>query len=127
MIYTQARRRAMNAAVRNMYPDIRFHESSNGIPVMECDTLPRGAVRIEDAFELMSRVNEHCVRKDGMGNDMTDYGKALPVFILSFELTGNHSQNKRTYYRVNYVSPSEKSQETAAGYIKDGKLFAVIK
>ena len=122
MVYTQQRRRAMNKAVRAMYPDICFYESPNGIPVMECSTLPEGARRMEDADELFRKVDSHCVRTNEIGMTMPDYGKALPVFIRSMEING---RSTRHFYRVNYVSVSSLSKEKAAQYISEGKLYAV--
>lgn len=123
MIYAQQRRRAMNKAVRALYPDTKFTESANGIPVMECSTLPKGAVRMDDACDLFRMVSEHCVREDAMGRQTADYGKALPVFIRSMEINGKAI---RHFYRVNYVSVSEASKERAAEYIAEGKLYAVM-
>lgn len=123
MIYTQQRRRAMNKAVRTMYPDIDFYESPDGIPVMECGQLPKGAALITDTDTFIARVNEHCIRTNEVGLHMTDFGKTLPVFIRSMELTG---KDTRHFYRVNYVSASEASQNKAAEYIAEGKLYAVI-
>ena len=123
MIYTQQRRRAMNKAVRTLYPDIDFYESPNGIPVMECGTLPEGAVRILNPDEFLQRVNEHCLQRNDIGLLKTDFHKALPVFIHSMELVGRET---RHYYRVNYVSMSGASQQKAVEYIEDGKLYAVV-
>lgn len=114
----------MNKAVRALYPDIYFYESPNGVPVMECRQLPQGAKRMDDADDFLRMVREHCVRADAMGRDIADYGKALPVFIRSMELDG---REERYYYRVNYVSISEKSLEKAAEYIAEGKLYAVVR
>lgn len=123
MIYTQQRRRAMNKAVRALYPNVSFHESPDGIPVMECNTLPQGARRIDIADELFSKVDKHCVRINDMGTHIPDYGKAFPVFIQSMELT---DKSVRHFYRVNYVSPSDASKMRAAEYIAEGKLYAII-
>ena len=122
MIYTQARRRALNKALRNLYPNVDFYESPNGIPVMECSTLPEGARRIADADEFISRVKEDCAHLNEMGTRVPNYGKALPVFIHSMELNGNEVQY---FYRVNYVSINECSLQRAAEYIAEGKLYAV--
>lgn len=124
MTYTQQRRRAMNKAVRTLYPDLNFYESDNGIPVMECSELPQGAKRMDDADDFLRMVDEHCTRTNEIGLHMEDYGKALPVFIRSMELNG---REVRHYYRVNYVSVSEASKERAAQYIAEGKLYAVVR
>ena len=124
MVYTQQRRRAMNKAVRALYPDIHFYESPNGIPVMECSTLPAGARRMEDSDELFRMVDSHCVRTNEIGMPMPDYGKALPVFISSMEINGRSTRN---FYRVNYVSVSDISKGKAAEYINKGVLYAVAK
>ena len=126
MEYTQQRRRAMNKAVRDLYPHIVFYESPNGIPIMECNELPKDAKRIDFAEELLSKVNEHCVRINDVGMRIPDYHKALPVFIRSMEIVGKNSANVRHYYRANYVSTTEGSQQKAAEYIAEGKLYAVI-
>lgn len=124
MVYTQQRRRAMNKAVRELYPDIKFHESENGVPVMECSELPEGAVKICDAEDFIRSVTAHSLRENSVGLLMTDCSKALPVFIRSMELSGSQV---RHYYRVNYVTASECSCQRAVEYINDGKLYAVIK
>lgn len=113
----------MNKAVRTLFPDMKFYESDNGIPVMECDTLPEGARRIEEPEILFAAVDDHCRRPIEIGLYEADYSKALPVFIRSMELNGNAT---RFFYRVNYVSPSKASKQRAADYIADGKLYAVI-
>lgn len=123
MNYTQQRRRAMNKAVRALYPDIDFYESPNGVPVMECVKLPEGAVRVTDADDFLREVKEHCTRTNDIGLHTTDFSKALPVFIRSMELM---ERDTRHFYRVNYVSMSELSQRKAAEYIADGKLYAVV-
>lgn len=125
MIYTQQRRRALNKAVRSMFPDTEFYESPNGIPVMECHTLPEGAIQVMDAEEFISRVRERSVRINDMGTPIPDYGRTLPVFIGSMELKGDGSTRKESFYRVNYVSISELSLMKAAEYIAEGKLYAV--
>lgn len=126
MIYTQQRRRAMNKAVRALYPDLDFYESDNSIPVMECSQLPQGAKRMDDADDFFRMVDEHCVRTNDMGMHMADYSKALPVFIRSMMLEGKNSADVRHFYRVNYVSVSDASKERAAQYIAEGKLYAVV-
>lgn len=113
----------MNKAVKAMFPDTEFHENPDGIPVMECGKLPEGARRIEYMEELMEKVDTHCVRINEMGLPVPDYGKAYPVFISSMELRG---RDIFRYYRVNFVSPSEGSRQTACKYISEGKLYAVI-
>lgn len=123
MIYTQNRRRAMNKAVRSLYPDIDFYESPGGIPVMECRTLPSEARRIEYPEDLFDKVKKHCVRINDMGMHIPDFGKAYPVFIHSVELNGRDVHH---YYRVNYVSATESSKQRAAEYIAEGKLYAVM-
>ena len=125
MIYTQQRRRALNRAMRSMHPGIEFYESPGGIPVMECYTLPEGARQILDADEFVAQVQAHCVRTNEVGLHIPDYGKVLPVFIRSMELTGNGSTREEHFYRVNYVSISEASLQKAADYIAEGKLYAV--
>lgn len=116
----------MNKAMRSLYPDIEFYESSNGVPVMECGTLPEGARRIEHPEELLDRVERHCVRTNDMGMHIPDLGKAYPVFIRSVELAGKNSSDVRPYYRVNYVSMSDISRQRASAYIAEGKLYAVL-
>ena len=126
MNYTQSRRKAMNKAVRSLYPDIDFYESPNGVPVMECGRLPKGAVQIMDADDFLRQVDEHCRKPNEIGLYATDFSKALPVFIRSMELDGKNSADVRHYYRVNYVSATEASRQRAAEYIADGKLYAVL-
>lgn len=126
MNYTQSRRKAMNKAVRSLYPDIDFYESPNGVPVMECGRLPKGAVQIMDADDFLRQVDEHCRKPNEIGLYATDFSKALPVFIRSMELDGKNSADVRHYYRVNYVSATEASRQRAAEYIADGKLYAVV-
>lgn len=126
MNYTQSRRKAMNKAVRSLYPDIDFYESPNGVPVMECGRLPEGAVQIMDADDFLRQVDEHCRKPNEIGLYATDFSKALPVFIRSMELDGKNSADVRHYYRVNYVSATEASRQRAAEYIADGKLYAVV-
>lgn len=123
MIYTQARRRAMNKAVKAMFPDIQFYESPDGIPVMECQELPPRAKKIMEQEDLFRNIDEVCVRRDSIGMLVPDYGKFIPVFIESIELQG---KDIRSYYRVNYVSPTVASREKSAAYISEGKLYAVI-
>lgn len=126
MIYTQSRRKAMNKAVRSLYPDIDFYESPNGVPVMECGKLPKDAVLITDADGFLRKVNEHCRKSNDIGLHTEDHHKALPVFIRSMMLEGKNSSDVRHYYRVNYVSATEGSQQKATEYIAEGKLYAVI-
>lgn len=126
MVYAQQRRKAMNKAVRALYPDIEFYESPSGIPVMECGRLPEGAVQIMDADDFIGKVKEHCRKSSEIGLYVEDYHKALPVFIRSMELTGLNSADVRHYYRVNYVSATEASRQRAAEYIAEGKLYAVV-
>lgn len=125
MIYTQQRRRVLNKAVRSMFPGTEFYESPGGIPIMECHTLPEGAVQIMDAAEFIGQVRERAVRVNDMGTPIADYGRTLPVFIESMELTGEGSRKKETFYRVNYVSISELSLQKASEYIAEGKLYSV--
>ena len=122
MIYTQARRRALNKALRNMYPEVDFFESANGIPVMKCSTLPKGVKHINNTDDFIRQVKEHCTHRNEMGTTITDYNKTLPVFIESMELDKNKVQH---FYRVNYVSANECSLQKAADYISEGKLYAV--
>lgn len=126
MNYTQSRRKAMNKVVRSLYPDIDFYESPNGVPVMECGRLPKGAVQIIDADDFLRQVDEHCRKPNEIGLYTADYHKSLPVFIRSMELVGKNSAEVRHYYRVNYVSTTEASRQMAAEYIADGKLYAVV-
>lgn len=123
MIYTQQRRRALNKALRSLYPNVDFYESSNGIPVMLCRVLPQGARRLADADEFIFQVKNHCSKLNEMGTRVYDYGKTIPVFIHSMELNGNEVQH---FYRVNYVSINECSLQKAAKYIAEGKLYAVM-
>lgn len=123
MIYTQQRRKALNKALRSLYPEVDFYESTNGIPVMECSTLPKDARRIDNTEYFSRRIKEQCTRKNEMGTDIPDYGKTLPVFIRSIELSGNGVKH---FYRVNYVSINEYSLQKAADYIAEGKLYAVM-
>ena len=116
----------MNKAVRSLYPDIDFYESPNGVPVMECGRLPKGAVQIMDADDFLRQVHEHCRKTSEIGLYVEDYHKAFPVFIRSMELTGMNSADVRHYYRVNYVSATEASRQRAAEYIAEGKLYAVV-
>lgn len=123
MIYTQQRRRALNRALRSLYPNVDFYESANVVPVMECSTLPEGARLITDADDFIRQVREHCIHRNEMGTSIADYGKTLPVFIRSMELEGREVQH---FYRVNYVSINECSLQRAAEYIAEGKLYAVM-
>lgn len=123
MIYTQQRRKELNKATRALFPNIEFHENLNGIPVMECTRLPRGAKRIDSAEDFLEKLNRHSVRINDMGTCMPDYSKVLPVFIRSMKLEG---KNVHHYYRVNYVSLSEISKRQAEQYINKGKLYAVM-
>ena len=126
MNYTQSRRKAMNKVVRSLYPDIDFYESPNGVPVMECGRLPKGAVQIMDADDFLRKVDEHCRKTNEIGLYTADYHKSLPVFIRSMELVGKNSAEVRHYYRATYVSTTEASRQRAAEYIADGKLYAVV-
>ncbi len=125
MIYTQQRRRALNRAVRSMFPGTEFYESPDGVPVLECSALPEGAAQILDAEEFISRMKGKAIRINDMGTPIPDYGKTLPVFIESMELKGECSARKKLFYRVNYVSLSECSLRKALEYIEQGKLYAV--
>ena len=125
MIYTQQRRRSMNKAVRELYPDIDFYESPDGIPVMVCSTLPEGAVQIMDSEDFINRIKNYCRRENEMGTTIIDYRKAYPVFIRSLELGGKSLAEARIYFRVNYVSATENSIRKAEEYINEGKLYAV--
>ena len=120
MNYTDHRRRAMNKAVKAMYPDIHFTEGK-GTPVLECETLPQGVVRIENEDGFIQRVIEHCSRINNLGARTPDYSKAFPIFIRSMELCGTDT---RHFYRVNYVSATSQSQQRVSRYIAEGKLFA---
>ena len=120
MIYTNARRRKMNKALTS----ITFSETSGSIPVMECDRLPEGAVQIDCIDTLARRVQTYCSRTNQLGMTIPDYGKALPVFILSQKPDGC---GFRPFYRVNYVSPTEASQQRASDYITQGLLYAVLR
>ena len=123
MEYTNMRRKSMNKALRALYPDIEFREQTSSVPVMVCYTLPQGAERIDSADVLLDKVQKYCIRENEMGLHLPDYSKALPVFILSNELKDGKIQH---FYRVNYVSPTEGSQQRAAEYIAQGKLYAVL-
>ena len=123
MIYTQQRRKELNKATRALFPNIEFNENLNGIPVMECTRLPKGAKRIDSTNDFLDKLNRHCVHINDMGTCIPDYNKVLPVFIRSMELGG---KNVHHYYRVNYVSLSEISQRQAEQYINEGKLYAVM-
>lgn len=120
MIYTQQKRRAYNKAAKNMFADTGFIEPFDGIPVMECNTLPNEVTSIHYEDSFFADMLAICTRQTGMGKTF-DESKVIPVFIESIELNGKQS---RRYWRVNYVSPQEKSMEEAARYIKEGKLYA---
>lgn len=122
MIYTQQRRRMLNKAVRSMFPDTEFYESTDGVPVMECQTLPEGSYQVINPEEFINTVKEKCMRTNEMGTYIPDYSKTLPVFIHSLRCEG---RDVRDFYRVNYVSISEGSLQKAAEYIARGKLYAV--
>ena len=77
----------------------------------------------DSADALLDKVQKYCIRENEMGLHLPDYSKALPVFILSNELKDGKIQH---FYRVNYVSPTEGSQQRAAEYIAQGKLYAVL-
>lgn len=126
MIYTQQRRRALNKAVKEMYPEIEFKESPDGIPVLECSRLPVQVRIIQDKDLFFHQVHSHCSKDIGMDRIKLDYSKTLPVFILSMELTGEGSRKKRTFYRVNYVSITESSLKKAGEYIDKGILYAAL-
>ena len=126
MLYTYQRRKALNKAVREMYPDMRFEEYTNGVPVMVCHSLPQDAVRIVDTDEFMQRITSHCSKTGHNGVLIPDHSKTLPVFIRSMELTGEGSKQKELFYRVNYVSISESSLQRAEEYIGEGKLYAAM-
>lgn len=126
MIYTQQRRRALNKAVREMYPEVKFYESPSGIPMLECYELPQQIQQVQDKDWFISRIQNYCSKDIGMGMTKPDYSKSLPVFILSMELTGDGSKRKNYFYRVNYVSVTESSLEKAGQYIEHGKLYAAL-
>lgn len=113
----------MNKDTRALFPNIEFTENPNGIPVMECTKLPKGAKRIDSAESFFDKLNRYCVNINEMGTHIPDYNKAIPVFIRSMELNGKDVYH---YYRVNYVSLSEISQRQAEQYINEGKLYAVV-
>lgn len=123
MIYTNSRRRKMNKALVSLYPDITFSEASSSIPVMECNHLPEGAVQIDCIETLKNHVNTYCSRTNHLGLTLLDHSKTLPVFILSQK---PDVAGLRTFYRVNYVSPTEDSILRAAEYIDQGLLYAVV-
>ena len=125
MIYTQARRKALNKATRSMHPEVKFYESTGGVPIMECYKLPIAAVRVTDPEEFTRKLKEKAVRINDMGTLIPDYGKALPVFIESMELRGEGSNRKEQFYRVNYVTISEGSLKKAEEYIAEGKLYTI--
>lgn len=125
MIYTQARRKALNKATRSMHPEVKFYESTDGVPIMECYELPVSAVRVTDPEEFTRKLKEKAVRINDMGTLIPDYGKALPVFIESMELRGNGSSREERFYRVNYVTISEGSLKKAEEYIAEGKLYTI--
>ena len=124
MIYTYQRRKAMNKVVQDLYPDIVFHEDKDSVPVMTCHELPKEAVRIDDSEDFIQKVEARCSRPNEIGAFISDYGKALPVFILTTELEGREI---RHFFRVNYVSMAEASIRWAMERIYEGKLYAVIK
>ena len=126
MLYTYQRRKALNKAVREMFPEVKFHESANGVPVMECYTLPQGVVQINDAERFMQQLTQHCSKGEHNGIRIPDFSKTLPVFIKSMELTGDGSRQKEIFYRVNYASISEVSMRKAGEYIAEGKLYAAM-
>ena len=126
MIYTQQRRRALNKAVREMYPDTTFYESANGVPMLECYDLPQQMQPVQDTEWFIHQIRTHCSKDIGMGVLKPDYSKTLPVFVLSTELTGDGSKHTNHFYRVNYVSATEYSLQKAAEYIAEGKLYAAF-
>ena len=126
MLYTYQRRKALNKAVREMFPEVKFHESANGVPVMECITLPSSVIQINDADMFFRNLTQHCSKGERNGIRIPDFSKTLPVFIKSMELTGDGSRQKDVFYRVNYVSISEVSMRKAGEYIAEGKLYAAM-
>lgn len=120
MNYTQQRRRSMNKNVRAMYPNIKFYESTCGVPVMECSKLPKGACLVTDENRFINQVKEFCTHTNEMGVQIPDNNKAYPVFVLSKELNGSQTSY---YYRVNYVSCSTESLEQASKYIAEKLLY----
>ena len=120
MIYTQQRRRSMNKYVRAMYPNIKFYESTNGVPVMECNKLPEGAILVTDEDSFADRVRNFCSHVNEMGVRLPDNNLAFPVFILSKELSGSQTSS---FYRVNYVSYSDASLKQAFKYIAEKVLY----
>lgn len=126
MLYTFQRRKALNKAVREMYPEVKFYESANGVPMLECYELPKQVQPVQDKERFVQQIHTHCSKKIGLDMTKPDYSKALPVFISSLELTGDGSKQTNHFYRVNYVSITEPSIRKAMQYIDEGKLYAAM-
>ena len=126
MLYTYQRRRALNKVVRDMYPEVNFYENTSGVPVMECNNLPQGFKQVTEAESFIQRIIRHCSKPGCKDTYIPDYSKTFPVFIESMQLTGEGSKKVEKFYRVNFVSVSEKSLEKAGELIAEGKLYAAM-
>ena len=109
-----------------MFPEIRFHENADGVPVMECYTLPQDVVLISDAERFIDQLTQHCSMGEYNGIRIPDFSKTLPIFIKSMKLTGEGSKRMEIFYRVNYTSISKASLRKATEYIAEGKLYAAM-
>lgn len=126
MLYTYQRRRALNKVVRDMYPEVNFYENASGVPIMECNNLPQGIKQVTETESFIQRIIRHCSKPGCKDTYIPDYSKALPVFIECMQLTGEGSRRVEKFYRVNFVSVSEKSLEKAGELIAEGKLYAAM-
>lgn len=119
MVYTFQRRRALNKVVRAMFPDIKFEEDTDGVPILRTYKLPDNAVQVIEISELLRLIDENCSINE-YGICRTNPNSVLPVFIKGYDISGTE---ERICWRVNYVLCTEQSKRKAAQYVEEGKLF----
>lgn len=119
MIYTFQRRRTLNKVIRDMFPDIKFEEDTDGVPMLKTYRLPEKAMQVTEISELLRIIDQNCsIERCGMVYSNTK--SVLPIFIETRDIS---RAGERIYWRVNYVMCTEQSKREAAKYVEKGKLF----
>ena len=112
MIYTYQKRKDLNGIAKQRYAGVQFEECRDGVPRMQCRSLPDGVVEVRDVAELGVYAAWCWVQ----------HRVPLPVFCA---IGWNARTCTADFYEVNYVtSGSDEHLREASKYIIQGRLFA---
>ena len=112
MIYTFAKRRALNKALRKLYPSHVFLEDKTGVPRMHTESMPENAVLVTSEEDMKERANLYWMV----------FQEPIPVFVTYY----SEPYIKPRLIEVNYVShQSVMSMDEALKYIVGRRLYTI--